>query len=303
MRVKGGTTPWRWSQTSSSRSKSFREMKTPRRELFQRQRRPSLQPPLSLQIDKIVTSLNVEHLENLVCRSIPLHTGDMGGLRFQGLAKRFADFKFQPSCSPCSQELEQVADWLGDFLDSTNSRRLPVASLSEVHSFIGKIREDGRNYQAATRSFVAALWMLSQQTPAELSEEQLAITLYRLGSSYGRIGDHVQMKATLKRAFALLEGEPLPQQPPLRKPHASSSASTDTTSTTLSESFQHSTCLWTVQEEDFSDQELDKQEDTTAVCEDSYSTSETNNQRFVRPAQHPSNAQKQLQQAFVTSSW
>jgi hypothetical protein len=173
-------------------------------------------------------AFRLDELERLVCSTIPALTGDSRGLQFQGLAVRCgakavssvsssSSSTFQPLLY--TPEAVSLSDWLCCVLaDNETSTLLPAIVLASVHSAVGWIHEAGRRFEAATRSYLLAAWVLShcccctmvswhlpeqqqQQPQSSLHDQQLAITVHRLGSCYGNIAQHAMEKALLAWAF------------------------------------------------------------------------------------------------------
>lgn len=139
-------------------------------------------------LDKLNTELDIVALENLLCHTIPEATGDrFSCFQFRGLSMRHNE-----------SELAQAADWLLSFLDDKSSQNLSPHVLSDVHSFIGLIRERNGEYESSHAAYVSAAW-IAQRT----EKEQLAVSLYRLGTLYGKKGCPQQMVATMKKACAV----------------------------------------------------------------------------------------------------
>lgn len=130
-------------------------------------------------------------------------------------------------------ELEIALLWLTNLVDKEPaSKFLPVILLAQAHSWIGIIRQQlNGEHEAASRSFLSALWILSSSSTDRRStssktesksdvskrKEQQALVLCRLGKTYGQMGQKTKMKETLERAYSLAEGYELPATPSKRQ--------------------------------------------------------------------------------------
>ena len=261
------------------RSKS-RSQGTSRTMSFPPNRRRSLKKQGSdkrpkVPFERLAVSFDVDYLEFLLCKELAawghvVSTGAGGLHRFQGLAQKCQSCnnnKDSSSCTsslgPYNEHLEHVNDWLCTFLEHPLSRNVPPLLLAQVHTAIGLIRQAACSYDAATRSHLHAAWILSHTSAGEIPFqcEHLSVTLYRLGTLYGRLGKHKQMQATLRKAFDVYAGEPMLTEEQYQhhsmsfgkeSPSLFSSCSSSGTSLTFS-SFVSSQQLCTVQEEDESD--------------------------------------------------
>ena len=147
---------------------------------------------------KMETGLNHGALEQMLCRTIPEVTGNTSGLQFRGIATRCWENKHDSK-----EELLAVVDCLSDFLDDPSSQHLSAAILSDIHSFIGLIRHLNSEFRASQRAYVSAAWIAQHV----VEKKQLAASLYRLGTSFGKTGNHHQMMSTLEKAYAVWVGE------------------------------------------------------------------------------------------------
>ena len=80
---------------------------------------------------------------------------------------------------------------------------MKLAMLSDIHSFIGLIRQLNGEFKASQRAYVTAAWVAQRAD----KQEQLATSLYRLGASIGRTGaggDPQKMTSTVKKANAVM---------------------------------------------------------------------------------------------------
>jgi len=144
---------------------------------------------------KLHTGLCVASLEQLVCQTIPEATGKDGS-EFEGLAKRSKEGRLQ------ADDLLYVADWLLEILDDSSSRLLSPCNVADIHSFIGLIRQNNGEHETAQRSYLSAVYIIaSLQLPKH--KDRLAVSLYRLGKSYGKTGNLLQMRETFDRAFGV----------------------------------------------------------------------------------------------------
>lgn len=220
--------------------------------------------------EKLAVSFDIDHLEYLLCEELAVwnpaaSNTDVGDWnQFQGLAQKCHACNKGKSFSSCASslgpyndQLEQVVDWLCRFLEHPLSSDTPPLLLAQVHTAIGLIRQAAGAYDAAKRSHLHAAWILSHASADEIpyQREHLSVTLYRLGTLYGRLGKHKEMHATLRRAFDVYAGANNNKDDErLCKARSASSrsASSSATSVTLS-SFTSSQQLCTVQEEDEND--------------------------------------------------
>jgi len=126
--------------------------------------------------------LDLEVLERFLRLSIRHYTEDRelaatAEAQFAGLAERCRS----QGLERCRDDLINVASVLDAFLSSSPS--LPAAVVYEVHSLMGLVRVALKQHSVAIQSYMKALWIAS--ATEDIPQEQLAVTLHRLGKAYG----------------------------------------------------------------------------------------------------------------------
>jgi hypothetical protein len=179
-------------RSSSWRSSSYKVLRRKHLRLLSSDSSTAL---LNDAFGKMNAGLNLGALEQMLCSTIPKVTGNITGLQFQGIATRCSETNDNVS----KEELLAVADWLGDFLGDSSSQQLPAGILSDIHSFIGLIRQLNGEFISSQRAYVSAAWIAQRV----VEKDQLAVSLYRLGTSFGKSGHHLQMISTLEKAYAV----------------------------------------------------------------------------------------------------
>lgn len=133
--------------------------------------------------------LDLTALELLLCEKIPRATGKFTPThRFSDLATRH--------CQENPQEIIEAADWLLNFLDSSQSQHLSKVDLAQAQTFIGLIRQQTGQYRSSQQAYVNAAWIARNS-----EREVLASSLFRLAKSYGKTGEKRKMRATLQQAY------------------------------------------------------------------------------------------------------
>jgi tetratricopeptide (TPR) repeat protein len=156
--------------------------------------------PLSAQASRWSVGLKLEHLEDMLCHTIPKLVGGQAGRHYTGLASRSQSGDW----GVCKAELSCASEWLSTVLDGRFSQQLSSSEVAEIHSFIGLIQEVHGNYDSACKSHVKALWVASQAT--DFPEDQRAAILCRLGNAYGRTGNYEQMQHLYEKAAEINGG-------------------------------------------------------------------------------------------------
>jgi tetratricopeptide (TPR) repeat protein len=144
--------------------------------------------------------LKLEHLEDMLCQTIPKLVGGQAGWHYAGLASRSQSSDW----NVCKAELSCASEWLRTVLDGRFSEQLSSSEVAEIHSFIGLIQEVHGNYDSACKSHVKALWVASQAT--DFPEDQRAAIFFRLGNAYGRTGNYEQMQHLYEKAAEINGG-------------------------------------------------------------------------------------------------
>jgi len=124
-----------------------------------------------------------------------------------GLARRLQTLGVEG----CADEASNVLDVLSSFL-ALSVPTVPSSVVYEVHVLAGQLREAQNNYDGAARSYLKAAWIASSSE--ELRREQLALTLHRLGTVYGHLGNYLQAKQLLNNAIATYETANFPKDHP-----------------------------------------------------------------------------------------
>lgn len=139
--------------------------------------------------------IDLVSLEDLLCQKIPKETsGGSTATKATTTTHRFAGLSTR--CATNADELTEVADWLLNFLGTSQSQQLSTTALAEIHTFIGLIRQRDGEYLSSQRAYVSAAW-ISRNT----EKAALAASLFRLAKSYGKTGDKRKMRATLQQAY------------------------------------------------------------------------------------------------------
>lgn len=153
------------------------------------------------------TGLHYGRLEELLCVRIPVHFKKIKSAQFLGLADK----------SPRRQQdlLQSAICYLEDALAANESKEFSFETLVEIHSSLGIIYELQGDSQTAIDYYMTALWLLHKpfKSGAAYSNvgydlnTQVAINLYRLGASYGKLGDRERMQGAYDRAEWFREGD------------------------------------------------------------------------------------------------
>jgi hypothetical protein len=153
------------------------------------------------------TALDVEQLEELILNDLPRICGVARPSRFGGLAGRYhASDPSDHGSASSYYELEEVREYLQDFVNRPISKLAPASVLSEVHSFIGLIHEQSGNTDLALQSHIRALWLGRHTSAGSMSREHLAAIMNGLADAYGRKGDTQNMNAFRLQASKISGG-------------------------------------------------------------------------------------------------
>lgn len=101
-----------------------------------------------------------------------------------------------------------------DALAAAESGSFSFEELVDIHSYLGLIYDNHGDYKTAINYYMIALWLLHKpfKSSAPLLKgydwnNQVAICLYRLGNSYGHLGDMERMQESYDRAECFREGD------------------------------------------------------------------------------------------------
>lgn len=100
-----------------------------------------------------------------------------------------------------NDDLYNIMNVLEAFLSSSST--LPALVVFEVHSLIGLLSAEQKKYSSAIQSYMKALWMAASAD--NIPEEELAVTLHRLGKAYGELANHLEAKNLLEKALKVYE--------------------------------------------------------------------------------------------------
>jgi hypothetical protein len=123
---------------------------------------------------------------------------------FAGLAVHYREH----GAESCQDELSNAVALLSA---SLNTSDLPTLIVYDIHSMIGLIREAQSEPSSSIQSYMKAFWIASatQETP----QEQLALTLHRLGRAYYLSGNCMQGKILLAKSIQIYEEHNLYREP------------------------------------------------------------------------------------------
>jgi len=107
-----------------------------------------------------------------------------------------------------SHELEQVSVFLASLL-SSNEYNLPMHLVAAIHSCLGQLQKQDRQYERSIRSLLHALWIQEKAkttstataTTSDESVMAVAITEHRLGLVYAKTGDWNKAIHLLQKAL------------------------------------------------------------------------------------------------------
>jgi tetratricopeptide (TPR) repeat protein len=163
-------------------------------------------------LSSLSIGLALDRLGKLLCQTLRQHSNDndlrmMAVSSHQSLLHRTNEVE---SCrlECCRDELSQIDDVLDAFITSTAN--LPATVVFEVHSLRGLVQETLCRHKLASQSYLKALWIAS--ATAQIPKEQLAITMHRLGKSYGANGDYKEATALLQRSLSEYEQSNIPKR-------------------------------------------------------------------------------------------
>jgi hypothetical protein len=123
---------------------------------------------------------------------------------FAGLAARCREY----GAESCQDELSNAVALLSASLSTSN---LPTLIVYDIHSMIGLIRESQAGTSSAIQPYLKAFWIAS--ATEDIPQEQLALTLHRLGRAYHLSGNCEQGKSLLARAIQIYEECNLHREP------------------------------------------------------------------------------------------
>ena len=148
--------------------------------------------------------LNLDCLERFLRRTVRHYSEDRelaatAEAQFAGIAEHCRSRGLEH----CKDDLSNVASVLDTFVSSSPS--LPAAIVYEVHSLMGLVRVALKQHSVAVKSYMKALWFAS--ATEDIPQEQLAVTLHRLGKAYGdtTIGRYGEASYLLTKALDIYE--------------------------------------------------------------------------------------------------
>lgn len=155
-------------------------------------------------LSMVSTGVDAEGLENFLRYTVCTYSHDaelssVASAESVGLSHRLQTL----GSDGCADELSNVLEMLSSFLSVSATPTVPSSVVYQVHFLAGQIRESRMNYEGAARSYHKALWVASSSE--ELRNEQLALTLHRLGKVYGKMGNYLQARQLLNNAIATYE--------------------------------------------------------------------------------------------------
>lgn len=152
--------------------------------------------------------LNPEQLETLLQALCDFSDDvDLVGMasEFEGLAARYRAY----GRDSCQDELANAVILLSSSLSVMPN--LPTLIVYDIHSLIGLIREHQGGASSAIQPLLKAFWIAS--STEDIPDEQLAVTLHRLGRAYGESGNCSQGKSLLVKAIQIYEKKNLYREP------------------------------------------------------------------------------------------
>ena len=152
------------------------------------------------------TGIQYGKLEELLCVRIPTYFKKIKSSQFRGLAS---------TSSRKQQDLLQPAIcYLEEALAAAESKNFTFDVLVDTQSSLGMIYEIQGDSRTAIDYFMCALWLLHKpfKSGGSLTKgydlnTQVAFNLYRLGASYGKLGDKERMQDAYDRAECFREGD------------------------------------------------------------------------------------------------
>lgn len=152
------------------------------------------------------TGLHYRKLEELLCVRIPSYFKKIKSAQFLGLAERSSRRQLEL--------LKPAICYLENALAAPESKDFSFDVMVDVQSTLGLMYEMQGDSQTAIDYYMTALWLLHKpfKSGASVSKgydlnTQVAINLYRLGASYGKLGDTGRMHAAYDRAEWFREGD------------------------------------------------------------------------------------------------
>jgi tetratricopeptide (TPR) repeat protein len=154
--------------------------------------------------------LNLPDFLRILRDVIPKYSDDkelieVSQYHFKSIAARNTELRFWHG-----DDLEEIVSVMNAFIGSAPS--LPPSIVGLVHSTIGLIRQQQREYKCAIESLQKALWIKnsSRETP-----EEIGMALHRLGMAYSFAGDPAEACSLLKKAMANYDRANLAKNHPL----------------------------------------------------------------------------------------
>jgi hypothetical protein len=123
---------------------------------------------------------------------------------FIGLAAHYRDH----GADTCQDELSNAVALLSA---SLNTPDLPTLIVYDIHSMIGLIREHQSGPSSSIQSYLKAFWIAS--ATQDIPQEQLALTLHRLGRAYYLSGNGMQGKILLAKSIQIYEEQNMYREP------------------------------------------------------------------------------------------
>jgi hypothetical protein len=123
---------------------------------------------------------------------------------FTGLAAHYRDY----GAESCQDELSNALALLSA---SLNTPDLPTLLVYDIHSMIGLIRESQSKPSSSIQSLLKAFWIAS--ATQDIPQEQLALTLHRLGRAYYLSGNCMQGKILLAKSIQIYEEHNMHREP------------------------------------------------------------------------------------------
>jgi len=105
--------------------------------------------------------------------------------------------------------LDQMAVLLQTYLDTTSD--LSPSFVACLHTYLGLIHEQRRQYSSAGDSFVKALWM---RQASHDHPYHVALAAHRIGRTQGKAGNYQEACATLLKALSLYDSTELAKDHP-----------------------------------------------------------------------------------------
>jgi hypothetical protein len=165
-------------------------------------------PMRKLSYTGLSSNLNPDQLERLL-QALCAFSDDADHVamasEFAGLAARYREH----GAESCQDELSNAVALLSASLSA--SPDLPTLIVYDIHSLIGLIRELQAGHSAPIQSYLKAFWIAS--ATEDIPQEQLALTLHRLGRAYRLGGNCEQGKILLAKAIQIYEEYNLYREP------------------------------------------------------------------------------------------